>query len=187
MSDSPVYTVVTEYTQPQFRRAAKAYMRWLLLGNKVLLAIRLAIFIGLAAVIIFIVGVWVLAGRDLYTLYKMFELVVWLLVGGIGLAVFLHFFVYYKTIKNCERLAKKMSHHKVTISFDVDTVRYESDLATSTIKWKHFLRLQKSKDIWLLYSTGVTFFLLPIELMSPEAKTFILDRLTENQVPIRAV
>jgi hypothetical protein len=45
--------------------------------------------------------------------------------------------------------------------------------------------LQKRKHLWLLYLDKALILYLPTDQLSPEAQAFILQKLTEYNVPIK--
>ena len=53
------------------------------------------------------------------------------------------------------------------------------------IKWSLFFELKKTEDCWWLYLDKNLALHLPTDQLSPEAQAFILQKLTEYNVPIK--
>ena len=52
------------------------------------------------------------------------------------------------------------------------------------IQWRWTFKLVKNKSIWILFSSKKYALYLPTDQLSPEAQAFILQKLTEHNVPI---
>ena len=53
------------------------------------------------------------------------------------------------------------------------------------IQWRWTFKLVKNKSIWTLYSSKERALLFPTDQLSPEAQAFIIQKLTECNVPIK--
>lgn len=93
--------------------------------------------------------------------------------------VFLLFLV--KQLKNS--LARFGWGKKLTLTSEYFSWQWENKVIT-TAPWQTFYCLQKRKHLWLLYLDKALILYLPTDQLSPEAQAFILQKLTEHNVPI---
>ncbi|MCX5920187.1 MAG: YcxB family protein [Candidatus Melainabacteria bacterium] len=94
--------------------------------------------------------------------------------------VFLLFLV--KQLKNS--LARFGWGKKLTLTSEHFSWQWENKVIT-TAPWQTFYCLQKRKHLWLLYLDKALILYLPTDQLPAEAQAFILQKLTEYNVPIK--
>ena len=72
---------------------------------------------------------------------------------------------------------------KLTLTSEHFSWQWENKVIT-TDPWQTFYCLQKRKLLWLLYFNKAVILYLPTDQLPPEAQAFILQKLTEHNVPI---
>jgi hypothetical protein len=72
----------------------------------------------------------------------------------------------------------------LTLTLDLFSWQWKNKVTISA-PWQTFYRLQKSEKLWLLYVDKKLALFLPTDQLPPEAQAFILQKLTEYNVPIK--
>jgi len=102
--------------------------------------------------------------------------------NGIGLGVL--FFRSYFIFKQFERTTDlKFDFHFLNRKILVLTNK-NNLLVVDNAYWRWIKRLQKGKQFWLLFKTERQAFYFPTDQLPAEAQAFILQKLTEYNVPI---
>jgi hypothetical protein len=109
--------------------------------------------------------------------------------GGGSLGLFLTFcltfgidyYLFKRLNKPCGGIFNfSLDEKKIGYWYTVkNTVFYEH------IQWRWTFKLVKNKSIWTLYSSKEGGLYLPTDQLPPEAQAFILQKLTEYNVPIK--
>ena len=184
MSTEPKYQIAVAYQKALFRRAARAYIQSLL-GHRMRLVKPLLLVAGvLSLILLTLVGSILLKGCPLPELNGTLKAMILAVPILAALVAFLYGMIYWNTIRNCEKLARKMSDPTLKMAFGDEGFSVESELATSQIQWKAFHHLLAGPDIWLLFPNQMTFYLLPTEAMPDGLQDYLRLRLEENGVKI---
>jgi hypothetical protein len=185
MTETYPFEISMKYETSLFRRAAIAYIKSMVLRNKRIVGSLLLFAAILILILLVLLGMILIKGCPLPHLGYPIQLLLVVVVALAVMVPLLYLFLYFRTVQNCEKLARKMSDTNIYMAFGRDYFKFQSELAHSEISWKLFYKLQTGPDIWLLFPNPMTFYMLPTEVLSTELQGFILERLRENGIAIK--
>jgi hypothetical protein len=169
--DEPRFEVEINYTEKFYKDIVKksfSKKTLMLLGLLILLMIILDLFLAYDAC-------------TLNTSYTN----CYLLSGFIVFLFLLPFQLYELSVKQLTQTIERWGTHlKLTLNDEFFSWHWEKGLS-GKIKWCLFFELKKTEDCWWLHLDKYLVLHLPTEQVSPEAQAFILQKLTEHNVPIK--
>ncbi|MHC4504361.1 MAG: YcxB family protein [Planctomycetota bacterium] len=154
--------VTVEYTEAMIRRAVRRF--WTRFLGWDYLA---ALFVGLAA----FVALLLLGYAGWYTV---------VLGTVVALAVIVGASAYFVYLKRSMGILKQMESPQAVFRFDEDGVSTQSDLGSSTMRWRAVTKIWRFPEVWLLFFSKRVYVTLPSEGLSPELLQFIAAKVREN-------
>lgn len=105
-------------------------------------------------------------------------------VGVIGAVVIIGFAVmvssYFVHLGRSLSRLRRMKTPEATLELSEDRFKLVSDIGASEIQWSLIKKIWCFEHVWLLLFTGSEFLTLPIDGLSEETKTFIVERAKAN-------
>lgn len=83
------------------------------------------------------------------------------------------FFVYFARMRAAEGFFEKGDEPVVTLQFDENGVRTESDFGSVDLKWQVFEEILKFQGLWLLVYAKSGYMTLPLDQLTSECRDFI--------------
>ena len=76
------------------------------------------------------------------------------------------------------RLLARMADPTIRFVLTDEHLRIESDLGATEIPWRRFVRMRKSRKVWLLYMSSSRYLAVPIEGVSREIRALFDERIS---------
>src|SRR5579859_4675286 len=91
------------------------------------------------------------------------------------------FYSYWYYYERFTKLLRKMATPVFNFRLSDEYLSLQNDLFSGQYKWVIFSRLDKFKKVWLLYTQGNAFFILPTEQLDPELQQFLQTKVASKK------
>ena len=159
-------TISLKYSEPFIRKAIRAYW-WKNVGPLFpIIALFLAIFV----------------------IYRVAEGDRSWLIGGLGTLVLISFTVmaasYFVHLRRSLSRLRRMKTPEATLELGEERFKVTSDIGSSEIEWSLITNLWCFENVWLLFFSGSEFMTLPVDGISAESRSFIIEKVEANGAKI---
>ena len=91
---------------------------------------------------------------------------------------------YYVHLRRSLKRLRRMKSPEATLELGDERFRVASDIGTSELEWSLINQVWCFKNVWLLFFSAGEFMTLPVTEISPESKSFILEKAKANGAKI---
>lgn len=110
------------------------------------------------------------------------------LVGMLASVIILAFSImvasYYVHLQRSLKRLRRMKTSEATLELGEERFRVTSDVGSSEIEWTLITEVWRFKGVWLLFFSAGEFMTLPVADISPEHKSFIVEKVKANGAKI---